>query len=289
MAFARPSCLALGVRPTDSRSPPPPAPSTHVGTLLRGWRSARHLSQLDLALRADVSARHLSFVETGRAQPSRDLVSTLADALEVPLRERNALLVSAGYAPEVRETTLSAPEMALTRQAIDFILNQQEPYPAFVLNRHWDLLMSNRASKRVFGLLIGDQTRHPNIMRQVFDPASLRPRIVNWDEVAGDMIRHLHADAVAVPSDARTHSLLNEVLAYPGVPSRWRLRDLSARAAPLLTAVYKNGDAELRFFSTITRFGAPNDVTLEELRIECSFPADDATDRFCRKLALGAA
>lgn len=285
MAFALVQSLPLGVRSIDSRSPPSPAPSVQVGVLLRGWRSARHLSQLELALRADVSARHLSFVETGRAQPSRELISQLADALDVPLRERNALLVSAGYAPEIRETTLSAPEMTQTRMAIDFILRQQEPYPAFVLNRHWDLLMSNRASRRVFGFLIGKRPRHQNIMRQIFDPASLRECVVNWEEVAGDMIRHLHGDAAALPSDGRMHSLLNEVLAYPGVPSRWRTRELGAQAAPLLTARYRMGDGELRFFSTITRFGAPQDVTLDELRIECSFPADDATDRFCRELA----
>jgi len=235
-----------------------------------------------------VSARHLSFVETGRAQPSRELVSQLADALDVPLRERNALLVSAGYAPEIRETTLSAPEMTQTRMAIDFILRQQEPYPAFVLNRHWDLLMSNRASKRVFGFLIGNRPRHQNIMRQIFDPASLRECVVNWEEVAGDMIRHLHGDAAAAQSDSRMSSLLNEVLAYPGVPSRWRTRELGAQAAPLLTAIYRAGDVELRFFSTVTRFGAPQDLTLDELRIECSFPADDATDHFCRELATTA-
>jgi transcriptional regulator with XRE-family HTH domain len=275
------------VRTSDSRSPPPPAPSDHVGALLRGWRSARRVSQLDLALSADVSSRHLSFVETGRAQPSLELVSRLADALEIPLRERNTLLIAAGYAPRYRETGLAAPELSQARRAIEFILKQQEPYPAFVLSRHWDLLMSNRGSKRIFGFLLGGPSAQSNIMRQVFDPSALRPRIVNWEEVAVHLIRHLHNEVAAAPSDARARELLNDVLAYPGVPSRWRTRELGVHTAPLLTSVYRRGDVELRFFSTIATFGTPQDVTLEELRIECSFPADDVTDRFCREPALG--
>jgi transcriptional regulator with XRE-family HTH domain len=135
----------------DSHSPPPPAPATHVGTLLREWRAARRLSQLDLALVADVSCRHLSCVETGRAQPSREMVSRLAGALEIPLRERNALLVAAGYAPGYAESGLAAPELERARCAIELILRQQEPYPAIVVSKHWDLLTANQGAKRIFG------------------------------------------------------------------------------------------------------------------------------------------
>lgn len=272
------------MRPALS-SPPPPAPSVHVGALLREWRSARHVSQLDLALAADVSSRHLSFVETGRAQPSLKLVTRLADALEIPLRERNVLLVAAGYAPRHRETGLAAPAMTQARRAIEFILHQQEPYPAFVMNRHWDLLVSNQSAKRVFGFILGRPRAHANIMRFAFDPNGLRPRMVNWEEVAGRLIRRLHGELAATPSDDDARALLKDLLAFPGVPSRWRTRELEDFSAPLLPAVYRVGDVELRFFSTLTTFLAPHDVTLEELRIECSFPADEATDRFCRELA----
>ncbi len=213
------------------------------------------------------------------------MVSRLAEALEIPLRERNTLFIAAGYAPVYRETGLASPEMGQVRRAIEFILHQQEPYPAFVLSRHWDLLMANQASSRVFGFLRGGVRGHSNIMRSVFAPDGIRPLISNWEEVGGDLIRHLHNDVAAAPSDTVARDLLREVLGYPGVPPRWGTRELGAQTPPLLTAVYRKGDLTLRFFSTISTFGTPQDVTLEELRIECSFPADEATAKTCRELA----
>jgi transcriptional regulator with XRE-family HTH domain len=267
------------------RSPPPPAPAAHVGTLLREWRAARRLSQLDLALEADVSSRHLSCVETGKAQPSRDMVVRLADALEVPLRDRNALLIAAGYAPAYRETALAAPEMAQVRRAIEAILAHQEPYPAFVLNRYWDVLMANQAAARIGVFLLDGPRRHTNMVRQTFDPGDLRAAIANWEEIAGDMIRHLHAEVAAAPGDVTARALLEEALAYPDVPAHWRVRDPDAAPPPLLTVVFHARGRELRFFSTISTFGTAHDVTLDELRIECAFPADDATGELCRRLA----
>jgi transcriptional regulator with XRE-family HTH domain len=267
----------------DSR----PQASPHAGVLLRQWRAARRVSQLDLALEANVSARHLSYVETGRAKPSRNLLSRLAETLDIPLRERNVLLIAAGYAPEYRETGLAAPEMAQARRAIELILQHQEPYPAMVLSRHWDLLMTNQGSARVFGWLLGSPPAQTNVLRQVFDPCGMRPLMVNWEEAAGDMINRLHSDIAAYPSDEKAKALLLEALSYPDVPPRWRMRELSAPAAPLWTAVYRKDDRELRFFWTITSFGTAQDVTLQELRIECSFPADESTDLLCRKLAAG--
>jgi transcriptional regulator with XRE-family HTH domain len=251
--------------------------ASHIGVLLRDWRSARRMSQLDLALEAETSTRHLSYVETGRSHPSREMVVRLADALEVPLRERNALLLAAGYAPTYRETGLAAPEMAKARFALEFMLRQQEPYPAFVFNRHWEVLMANQGSTRFFGFLLGKPRVHTNIMRNVFDPNALRSLVMNWEEVAGDLIRQLHNEVAATPSDERARALLAEVLAYPDVPLHWRTRELGALMPPLLTAVYRKGDQEFRFFSIIATFGTPQDVTLEELRIECSFPADEPT------------
>ena len=255
-----------------------------VGGLLRQWRTARRLSQLDLSLDADVSSRHLSYVETGRSQPSREMVLRLADALQIPLRERNALLLAAGYAPRYSETSLAAPEMAQMRSAIELILRHQEPYPAFLLDRHWDIRMSNQAAPRCTRFLLGAEPAESNMMRLVLHPDGLRPTMVNWEETAGDLVRHLHSQIAASPSDERAKGLLAEVLAYPGVPAHWRTREISPPPTPLLTTIFRKGDVELRFFSTITAFGAPHDVTLEELRIESSFPADEATIVACREL-----
>jgi transcriptional regulator with XRE-family HTH domain len=267
------------------RSPPAPAPRSHVGELLREWRSVRRLSQLDLALAADVSSRHLSYVETGRAQPSRDLVSRLAQTLELPLREQNTLLVAAGYAPEYSESVLTSPELSTARRAIELILNKQDPYPAIVMNRYWDLLMSNQSTPRIFRWLLDGPPAQSNIMKTFFDPAGVRSYVVNWEECAGDLVRHLHDDLAAAPSDAKMSQLMRDVLAYPGVPQRWAKRQLPAPVPSLSTITYRKGDVDLTFFWTMTTFGTPHDVMLEDLRIECSFPADDATERFCCELA----
>lgn len=262
----------------------PPAPPSHAGSLLREWRTSRRLSQLELAVEANVSPRHLSCVETGKAQPSRDMISRLADALGMPLRERNALLVAAGFAPKYRETELSTPEMVPVRRAIEFILQHQNPYPAIVTNRHWDILLTNDATVRIFNLLRPGGPKHVNMLRQIFDPEDMRSVLRNWEELAIDVIRHLHNQVAQTPSDTKARELLEEVLAYPGVPAQWRTRELDSAPQPLLNTVFGNGDLELRFFSTITTFGTPHDVTLDELRIECSYPADDATAEFCRKV-----
>ncbi|MFP2929576.1 helix-turn-helix domain-containing protein [Pyxidicoccus sp. 3LG] len=271
---------------TDSRSQTRPVPAAQVGVLLREWRATRRLSQLDLALTAGLSARHLSCVETGKAQPSREMIARLADALDVPLRERNALLMAAGYAPKYPETALGTPQLAKVRRAIEVTLEHQEPYPAFLLNRHWDVLMANRAAVRVNRFLLGGRdSPHRNMLRHIFDPNDLRQALANWEEVAGDLIRHLHHAVAAAPTDATARALLDEVLGYPGVPTRWRTRELGTATSPLLTTVFRREGQELRFFSTLTTFGTPRDVTIDELHIECCFPEDDATTELCEKLA----
>ena len=277
------------MRPVQSidSSALPAAPLSHVGTMVREWRTTRRLSQLELALEANVSPRHLSCVETGKAQPSRDMIARLADALGMPLRERNALLVAAGFAPRYRETELASPEMAPIRRAIEFILQHQEPYPAIVTNRHWDILLMNESTRRIFEILLPGGPRHVNMLRQIFDPQDMRSVLRNWEELAIDVLRHLHNQVAVAPSDEKARALLDEVLAYPGVPAQWRTRELGSAPQPLLNTVFGKGDLQLRFFSTITTFGTPHDVTLDELRIECSFPADDATAEFCRKTMSG--
>ena len=256
-----------------------------VGGLLRDWRVARRMSQLRLSLEARVSARHLSFLETGRAQPSREMVCRLAEVLDVPLRERNALLLAAGYAPAFHETPLEEPQLVHVRRALEFILAKQEPYPAFAFDRRWNHVLSNCAARAIFGQLLAGAKRHGNIMRQVFDPESLRPRITNWNEVAGELLRLLRRDVAVAPQDSAARALLDEILAYPDVPMQVNGNGKSRHATPLLTTAYRLGDRELRFFSTITTFDASDELTVAELRIECAFPADEATDLFCRQVA----
>lgn len=260
------------------------AATNQIGPLLREWRTARRLSQLDLALNAEVSARHLSYVETGKAQPSRDMISRLANVLDLPLRERNALLLAAGFAPTFRESALTAAEMAPVRRALDLMLEHQNPYPAFVMTRHWDVVMANRALLAIFNQLKPGGPKHGNILRQVFDPDDMRPLVANWEEVAGDLIRHMHGDVMASPADPVARSLMDEVLAYPDVPQHWRNREFKAAPLPVLGTVFRRGDLELQFFSTLTVFGTTRDVTIDELRIECMFPVDEATAQRCREI-----
>ena len=178
-----------------------PLDEVGFGPLLRRWRTRRRLSQLDLAVEAGVSTRHLSFIETGRAQPSREMVLLLARALDVPLRDRNDLLTMAGYAPIYRATSLEAPAMAQVRRALDFILRQQEPYPALVLDRHWNVLRVNDGSARVQAVFLDPKAvaelGPPNAMRLMFHPSGFRPYIVNWEPTAASLIQWLHRDAVS--------------------------------------------------------------------------------------------
>jgi len=267
------------VKPAASRKSP-------LGELLRSWREARRVSQLELGLKANLSARHLSYVETGKAQASREMLCRLADVLEMPLRERNALLLAGGYAPEYPENLLTTPALEWMRQAIDLIITHQEPYPAFVLDRHWNVLATNQAAVRINQLLMrGSQSKHTNILHQVFDPEDIRSVIVNWPEVAERFIRHLHDDIAAVPSDETARALMQQVLRYPDVPEHWRFRDLQQALPPVFTFVFRSSEGELRFFETVTTFSVPRDVTLAEIRIDCAFPADAHTAAVCAQLA----
>jgi len=250
----------------------------NFGVLLRRWRTARCVSQLDLALDADISTRHLSYVETGRAQPSRDMVLRLAEALQVPLRERNALLLAAGYAPLYRHTDLDTPELDAARRAVELLMAQLEPYPVLVVDRHWNTVRMNAGAKRFLALFPGCDSGTPhNGVRLVFHPQGLRPFIENWEVVAARIIRRLHREAVDNPSDETLKHFLEELLSYPDVPSRWRMLDLDGAPPPFLTINYRWKNSTFRFFSFLTTLGTPLDVGLQELRIESFFPADEAT------------
>ena len=256
------------------------------GTMLRHWRTSRRLSQLGLAVEAGISARHLSFLETGRAQPSRDMVQLLAGMLDVPLAERNAMLVGAGYAPVYGERSLGAPELAHVRRALEFMLRQQEPYPALVMNGYHDIVMRNDASRRIFEVFRDPvpANRTINGLRTIFDPDGLRPFVANWDEMAECMMLGLQRQ-IAETGNAELVKLRDELLAYPGVPSRLGTVSASAEAPPMVNLHLKKGDISLQFFTAVTFIGRARDITVQDLKIECFFPADAATDQFARRLA----
>ena len=261
------------------------------GLLLREWRARRRVSQLDLAVEADVSSRHVSFIETGRAQPSREMVLTLARVLDVPLRDRNDLLTAAGYAAMYRATDLDAPALEQARRAFDLMLRQQEPYPAIVVDRRWTILKANGGAVRLVETFADPSAAAEwggNAMRLMFHPRGLRPHILNWEAMAAALIQWLHRDVLSGIGGAETRKLLDELLSYPGVPPRWRTLDLGASTAPFLPIEFRKGDLELKYFSTLTTFGTPHDITLQELRVEAFFPADAATEEASRRQAGGA-
>lgn len=244
------------------------------------------MSQLALALEAEVSSRHVSFLETGRTRPSREMVQRLGAVLDLGLGDRNALLLAAGYAPAYGERELGAPELAQVRRALMFILRQQEPYPALVVDGAWDIVMRNAAAERIFGLFRGPTSPGRevlgNALHTTFHPGGLRQFIVNWEELAGALIHTVHREAAS--SDAASR-LRDALLAYPGVPARWTMPDPAAAAAPVLSMRLERGDLSLAFFSTITTLATPQDVTLQQLRIECFHPADAVTEDAAHRLA----
>jgi transcriptional regulator with XRE-family HTH domain len=268
---------------------PPSRRSSPLGTLLQHWRQVRRMSQLALAIEADVSPRHICFIETGRARASREMVLLLASALDVPLREQNALLLAAGYAPAYRETDLGSPELGAVRTALQAILRQQEPHPAVVMNRSWDILTSNDAASRFFGFLLdpAPASGPANVIRMMFDPKGLRPFVVNWEEVAEALIMRVHREAVGGAPDEATARLLEEVLAFPGVPRRWQRLSLERPLMPVIPVTFRKSSKTFAYFSTVTTLGTAQDVTLQELRIECFFPLDAETERNAEELALG--
>jgi transcriptional regulator with XRE-family HTH domain len=250
---------------------------TAFGPALRAWRARRRLSQLDLAIEAEISTRHLSFLETGRSRPSREMVLKLAERLAVPIRERNALLSLAGFAAVHGERTLDAPDMAAAREAIERLLKAHEPYPALAVDRGWTLVMANAA----VGPLLAGAAPHlleapVNVLRLTLHPEGLAPRIRNLGEWRAHVLERLRVQ-FAASADPGVLTLLDELWAYPAPPGpHARLPPSHAVATPL---VLDGPDGPLSFISTTTVFGTPLDVTLSEIAIEAFFPADDGTAR----------
>jgi transcriptional regulator with XRE-family HTH domain len=247
-----------------------------VGALVRSWREQRRLSQLDLATEAEISQKHLSFIESGRAAPSRDMVITLAEHLDVPLRERNALLHAAGFAPIYRDRPLDDPALVRARAAIDQLLKAHEPYPALTVDRHWNLVAANAAVAPLIAGADPELTKPPiNVMRLSLHPRGLAPLIVNFGEWRAHLLERLHRQH-RVTRDPAIEALLKDVTAYPGGPTH-RGKSSSDQEAVVVPLELRTHTGVLTFFSTVTVFGTAVDITLSELSLEAFYPANEST------------
>ena len=255
-----------------------------VGELLRSWRQSRGLSQLDVAMHAGFSARHISFLETGRAQPSREALLAIAESLDVPLRERNRLLSAGGFANVYKETQLAAADMAQVRHVLQFILDRHMPYGALVLDRFSNCLMGNDASAKLLSQVVDESllTPNANMLRAIFHPLGVRRWIVNWPEVARVLLDRA-ARELSEANDEVAAQLLREITAYAADVSQPASRRLQSDDVLLPVHIRKDG-VELRLFSTIMTIGTPQDITLQELRIETFFPADAPSEVTWRAL-----
>jgi transcriptional regulator with XRE-family HTH domain len=254
-----------------------------VGDLLREWRQRRRMSQLDFAVEAEISSKHLSFLETGRAQPSREMVLHLAELLDVPLRERNSLLIAAGFAPMFKEHALSDPALQPAREAIELVLKGHEPYPAVAVDRHWHLIAANTPANAFMGGVAPALLKPPlNVLRLTLHPDGMAPRIVNLAEWRSHLLARLRRQ-VEISADAALAELFKELSEYPA-PAHTAEHETSS--VPFAVPFRLATDAGvLSFISTITVFGTPVDVTLSELALESFFPADAATAAALRHLA----
>jgi transcriptional regulator with XRE-family HTH domain len=259
------------------------ATPSSAGDLLRAWRAKRRLSQLEVGLTAGVSARHLSFIETGRARASAELLVALADVLDLPLRERNALLLAGGFAPRWPQTDLAAPGMAAMRQAITRVLDAHDPYPGVALDGQWNLVIANAAAQRMVARLPPELMQPaPNLFRLGLHPRGLAALTANFDDWGRYMLRELQRLADG-SLDGTLAALLDEVRAYPNVQALLAAPAPRAPAHELIVpCVLRHGDTHLSLFTTLATFGSPRDVTLAELTVELFYPADAASEALLR-------
>ncbi len=259
----------------DSRSAHLAGPRPHpVGNLLRGWRDRRAMSQADLAFEAGISIKHLSFVETGKSAGSRDILLQLAAALGLSLRDSNALLEAGGFARQYGERGLSAPEIADAKRAIDLLLRRHEPFPAIVTDRQWNVVEANRAAQRLMTLLLGaERMRRPlNHMKMFLSPDELRPFVENWGNVAAALMVRARHEAMAAPLDQALQSTWRELTKLPGVAAP-QLNESEA-PGPLCEVRLRRGDLGIGLIGAVLTLGTPQDVTLQEVRVEMFMPAD---------------
>ncbi|WP_245641499.1 helix-turn-helix domain-containing protein [Paraburkholderia bannensis] len=260
---------AIALAASDSRR--------SVGELLREWRMRRRMSQLLLATEAEISTRHLSFVESGRATPSREMVMHLAERLDVPLRERNALLVAAGYAPLYRERALDDPQLTAAREAVELVLRGHEPYPALAVDRHWNIVASNGALAPLIGDVSPALLSAPvNALRLSLHPEGIAPRILNWHAWRAHLLARLQRQ-IEASADRTLIELHDELAAYPAPPGAEAAKVEPMRHHIAVPLRVRTASGDLSFYSTTTVFGTPVDITLSELAIEAFFPADTQT------------
>ena len=253
--------------------------------LLRHWRDLRGKSQFDLSLDTGVSQRHISFIESGRSIPGRQTLLEIAQALDIPLRDRNSLLLAAGYAPIYSDGAWNGAEMQSVTGALERMLRQHEPFPAVVMDRYWDVLMTNEAAPRFFNCFIDMAARKTprNLLHLMFDPNGMRPFIANWEAVAKSLFQRVYRESVGRVIDDRTRALLAALLAYPDVKTEWK-NPVELSAMPVIPIGFVRGDQVLSYFSMVTTVGTPQTIAAQELRIECMFPADAATEAHHRKI-----
>ncbi len=261
------------------------APPNELGALLRQWRDIRGTSQLDLSFNAGVSQRHISFIESGRSVPSRQMLIDIAQTLDIPLRERNTLLLAAGYAPMYSEGAWNAQEMQSVTRALGRMLRQHEPFPALVMDRHWNVLMTNDCAPRFFSCFIDMAAREGprNMLHLMFDPDGMRPFVADWPAVAKSLIERVYRESVGRVVDDQTRELLDMLLAYPDVQPEWKSPNATGgespvSAMPVLPLGFVKDGHVLNYFSMVATVGTPQSVAAQELRIECMFPADEETE-----------
>lgn len=265
---------------------------TTFGNLLKHHRKLRKFSQLDLALASDVSQRHISFLESGRANPSQEMILQLATVLDIPLREQNVMLTTAGFAPIYSESDLSSPEFEPIRKALDYILLSQTHLPMLIMDRYWNLIQSNRVSQRLINWLINSEDLQHlfyidgkiNLMRLMLHPQGLKPFVANWEETASHLIKRVYREAITNDKSQQPRQLYQEFMTYPDVPQLWKLSNSHTWQLPLLTVNFFKDGLDFNFFSAIATLGTPQDIMLQELRIETLFPADEITQNNLTKL-----
>jgi transcriptional regulator with XRE-family HTH domain len=266
---------------------PEPEPAAGLGDLLRHWRAVRRISQLDLASMAGTTPRYVSFVETGRARPSREMVLRLARALDVPLRERNGLLLAAGFAPLYPVAPLGSAQLGRVEAALTSMLDQHEPYPAVVMDRGWNVLRANRGARLLFGrLLAPDPMPEPaNVLRLMIEPGPVRRSVLNWDAVVNALLERAGREAVGGVFDRDTADLVRRLRARPDVAEVLADPVPTTPAVPVIDVRFAVDDEVVELFSVVSTIGTPVDVTAQELRVEAFFPMDGDTRAAWRRIS----
>ena len=264
-----------------------PTTKQGLGELLRYWREMRGKSQLELSFDTGLSQRHLSFIENGRSVPSRQTLLDVAQALDLPLRERNTLFLSAGYAPPYSEKAWNAPEMESITKALERVLRQHEPFPAVVMDRYWNVHLRNEAAQRFFNCFIDLEQRPAprNLLHLMFDPKGMRPFISNWEDVAASLIQRVYRESVSRVTDQKTKELLETLQIYPEVKTELK-KPQSESILPFIPISFVKNGKTMTFFSLITTVGTPLTITAQELRLECMFPADEESDANYQKMTI---